>query len=144
MKKILTLFVALLAITSVFAQRDESRRVILGDDRTVYGGNNHYPQQYPQTYPTTSREQRIYEINREYDARINSVRYDRRFSRRERERAIRSLELERRQRIAAINDYYSNRNRRYDNDRDDWKDNSHHGNNGNHYGWGRGKGNPHR
>ena len=156
MKKLLTLLVALVALAPAFAQsrseREEAKGVILGeprgttnypypDDRTVYGGTSRYPQRYPQTYPNTSRERRIYEVNREYDAKIYSIRMNRTLSRREKDRIIRQFELERRRKIADINnDYY--RNNRYDNNGK--KSKKYKRDNGNHYGWDRGRGNPHK
>src|SRR5215218_3661002 len=138
MKNILTLLVCSLFVTAAFAQTDaekeEAKRVILGekksststsktgddksvilggDDRTVYGKTD---RRYPTT--STSREQRIYEINREYDAKIRSIRNNPTLSRSEKDRMIRQLEAERRRRIAAINDSYSGKDRRYNNDED--------------------------
>jgi hypothetical protein len=161
MKYILTLLLSSLLVTATFAQTDaekeEAKRVILGDkkgtttypksgdDRTVYGGRNErYPQQYPARYPTTSRERRIYEINREYDAKIYSIRQNRTLSNSEKERMIRQLEADRRRKINALSDDYYKRNRRYDDNDDYKKSKKHKGNNGNHYGWQKGKGNPHK
>jgi hypothetical protein len=161
MKYILTLLVSALLVTTTFAQteaeKEEAKRVILGekkgtttypkpdDDRTVYGGrNNRYPQQYPQRYPTTSRERRISEINREYDAKIYSIRQNRTLSNSEKERMIRQLEADRRRKINALSDDSYKRDRRYDDDDDYRKSKKQKGNNGNHYGWQKGKGNPHK
>src|SRR5215217_6407088 len=128
MKNILTLLVGSLLVTAAFAQTDaqkeEAKRVILGskktststsktsdnksvilggdDNRTVYGETDRrYPDRYPST--STSREQRIYEINRTYDAKIRSIRNNPTLSASEKERMIRQLEVERRRRIAAVN-----------------------------------------
>ena len=172
MKNILTLLVCSLFVRAAFAQTDaqkeEAKRVILGpkktststsktgddksvilgggDNRTVYGETDpHYPQRYPST--STSREQRIYDINRTYDAKIASVRNNPTLSRAEKERIIRQLEADRRRRIDAVNGSYHGKDRRNDDD-DDHDDYKKHqkakGNNGNHYGWEKGKGNPHK
>ena len=167
MKNILTLLVCSLFVSAAFAQTDaqkeEAKRVILGpkttstsktgddksvilgggDDRTVYGETDRrYPQRYPST--ATSREQRIYDINRTYDAKIASIRNNPRLSRSEKERIIRQLEAERRQRIAAVNGTYYGKDRRNSKDEDCKKSKKNKGNNGNHYGWEKGKGNPHK
>jgi hypothetical protein len=115
----------------------DGRTVILGGDRDVYGENR-------TPYPTTSgtREQRIYEINRAYDAKIISIRNNRTLSPAEKERIIRQLEADRRRKINAVNGEYNG-----DNDGDDnryKKNKKGKGNNGNHYGWEKGKGNPHK
>lgn len=169
MKTILTLFISFITI-STFAQsdaeREEAKRVILGerkgststpkqdedrdiilggDNRTVYGDRN---RRYPESYPTTSgtaRERQVYEINRAYDQKIYSIRNNSRLSRSEKERIIRQLERDRRYKIEQVNNrYYGNNERSYEN-RDTYKkDKRYKTNKGNHYGWERGKGNPHK
>ena len=165
MKRWSTLLLSLTLFATAFAQtnaeREEAKRVILGDrkgstsypksrnDRDVISDRDDHPvysktsRRYPGQYPTVyggSREQRIYEINREYDAKIYSIRQNHTLSRYEKERIIRQLETERRQRLAQLNNSY--RDRRYDND--DCNDNKKaKRNKGNHYGWSKGKGNPH-
>ena len=117
--------------------------ILGGDNRTVYGETDpRYPQRYPST--ASSREQRIYDINREYDAKIASIRNNPRLSRSEKERIIRQLEADRRQRIDAVNGSYQGKDRRNDKDEDCKKSKKAKGNNGNHYGWEKGKGNPHK
>ena len=156
MKRILTLLIGLGAISATYAQtpQEEARRVILnggkdkktdrdtrnsrdvviGGDRDIYGN-----------YPAGSREAEIDRINRDYDARIESVRNDRRLSNEEKERAIRQLNNERARAIRQVNNERRDR-REDDNDRDREykKDKKYKSNNGNHYGWEKGKGNPHR
>jgi len=157
MKNILTLLFSLMLVTAAFAQtdaqRDEAKRVILGekkgsstssktdegrsvvlgrDNRTVYG------ERYP---TTTSREQRINEINRAYDAKIYSIRMNRNLSPSEKDRIIRQLEDDRRREINAVNNSYYSKGKH---DRDDDFKKMKKGNNGNHYGWEKGKGNPHK
>ena len=170
MKKIITLLLTIGAFTSVFAQtqadKDEARRVILGqpknktsyptqdgrnvilgsDGRRVYGDNG---SRYPDSYPNGSAQQQIDQINREYNNKIYSIRNNPTLSSAEKERMIRQLENDRNRRIQQINNRYNNNNnnrRRYDDDDDDYKKEKKHGkgNNGNHYGWEKGKGNPHR
>ena len=77
MKRILTVLFALGSITTVFAQsghRNDSRDVILGQgkNQTVY--NNRYDNN-----PMTARERdrEILRIKREYDRRIDAVRWNR-------------------------------------------------------------------
>ncbi len=169
MKTILTLLFSFIALSTVFAQtdaeREEAKRVILGEkrgstskpktgndrevisggeDRTVYGERDRrYPDRYP-TNTSTSRERKVYEINREYDAKINSIRANRTLSASEKERIIRQLESDRRRKLDRLNDRYKgNRERSYE-DHDDKKSKKYKSNNGNHYGWQKGKGNPHK
>lgn len=163
MKTILTLAFAIAFSTTLFAQKDagkeEMKRVILGekkgstsypksgderdvyggrDDRTVYG--NERNRRYEERDLYGSRERQIYEINRRYDIKIRSIENNRALSRSERERIIRQLEADRRREINRINDRHNG------NDRDDdyKKPKKGKGNNGNHYGWSKGKGHPHR
>lgn len=175
MKKIITLVLCVGAVSAAFAQtseQDEARRVILsgggaqktdkdtrnsrdvilGGDRRVYDErdrNTNYP--YPGNYPTSgSRQSQIDQVNRDYDAKIRSIRNNRQLSTAEKDRIIRDLNNDRTRVIRQINGRYENnrryedrRDRRYDdddrNDRREYK-----GNNGNHYGWEKGKGNPHK
>jgi hypothetical protein len=179
MKRIITLLIAFTAFSSVFAQttRDEARRVIFGQPKNSSGGTQYPSQQgrdvilgggnngnvygnngsrypsYPNTYPSGSREAQIDQINREYDARIYSIRYNRRLSSYEKDRMIRQLEQERARRIRAVNNSYRNNdyryarnNRRYDDD-DDYNERNYKGykkDNGKHLGWYKGRGNPHK
>ena len=86
MKKILALFVALGAMTAVFAQngrsRNESRDVILGNEknRTVYNDRSddrRYDDRGNRNYSKRELEARIERINREFDWKVESVRRDR-------------------------------------------------------------------
>ena len=174
MKKIITLFLCVSAVSAAFAQtsdKDEARRVILsgggakktdndtrnsrdviiGGDRRIYDErdrNTNYP--YPGNYPTSgSRQSQIDQVNRDYDAKIRSIRNNRELSNAEKERIIRDLNNDRTRMIRQIDGRYETgrrtedrRDRRYDDDRDDRK--KYKGNNGNHYGWEKGKGNPHK
>ena len=174
MKKILTLLLCTGAVVSTFAQTssEESRRIILGrksggstsgtgtrtsdprdvilgrDDRRVDdNGSTRYPSG---TYG--SREEQINQVNREYDNKVYSIRNNPNLSEAEKERMIRQLNADRARRIKEINGRTQNRtdrDRRYDrDDRDDddnyKKDKKYKSNNGNHYGWEKGKGNPHQ
>lgn len=176
MKKIITLFFCVGAVTAAFAQtaeQDEARRVILsgggskktdqdtrnsrdvilGGDRRVYDEkerNTNYP--YPGTYPTSgSRQSQVDRVNRDYDAKIRSIRSNNRLSSAEKERIIRDLNNDRARVIRQINGrsendrrrYEDKRDRRYDDDDDDDRK-KYKSNNGNHYGWEKGKGNPHK
>ena len=157
MKKITTLLLAIGSFIAVNAQtsKEEARRVILGEpkdapkttptqnprDVILGGGNNGgtNPTSYPGNYPSGSREAQINQINREYDAKIQSIRDNRYLTQAEKDRAIRQLESDRARRIREIN------NRYYGNDRDkDYKYAKKKGNNGKHLGWEKGKGYPHK
>jgi hypothetical protein len=159
MKRILTLTIFLGTLGSAFAQTsgEEAKRVILGRKKSdngstsgkdvVLGGDNRTDRRDYPTYPNypsgSSRDQQINQVNREYDAKIQSVRDNRYLSQAEKDRAIRDLNADRARRISAINrSFESNRD-----DRDDdnnYKKKKNKGNNGNHYGWEKGKGNPHK
>ena len=111
-------------------ETDRSRDVILGrrsDDRGVYESRSST------------------EINREYDRKIREVRNNPDLTRAEKERIIKRMEQERRDRLRKINsrdrDYDRDRDR--DRDRDDryGKNKKVKGNNGKHLGWEKGKGN---
>jgi hypothetical protein len=150
MKKILTLLIAGGAFISAQAQtdKDEARRVILGggtgnnngknypsgNGRDVIlggGGNNNgsYPN-YPNNYPSNgSGQSQVDQVNREYDAKINSIRNNPYLSYEEKERAIRQLEKDRQARVRQIN----NSNSGYYGD-DDYNKRDR-GNNGKHKGW---------
>ncbi|HEX2536623.1 MAG TPA: DUF1542 domain-containing protein [Chitinophagaceae bacterium] len=168
MKKIITLLLAAGAFGSAVAQtaQEDARRVILGgknkssrttdrnsDSRDVVLGGDDRRVVYGESgnrYPSGSREASIDGINRQYDAKIQSIRNNRNLTAAEKERIIRDLNNERNRQIRAIssrNDRYERRdNSRYDDDDDRrYKKNKRYkGNNGNHYGWKKGKGNKHR
>jgi hypothetical protein len=175
MKKIITLLFAIGAFTTSFAQsRDDAKDVILGrKDRTSNPNSKTTPQKPSDvlifgkkdpnntgTYPNTSgdRQAQVDQVNREYDAKIASVRNNPYLSESEKQRTIDQLNKDRARRIREINGTYrSDRNggkKHHDGDNED-EDNDHgrgqgnerskaKGNNGNHYGWEKGKGNPHR
>lgn len=171
MKKIITLLLCTGVFASTFAQTssEESRRIILGrksggstsgtgtqstDPRDVILGRDdrRVEDSRGTRYPSGSREEQINQVNREYDYKIQSIRNNPSLSEAEKERMIRQLNADRTRRIREINGRSQNRtdrNRKYDrNDRDDdddYRDNKKNkGNNGNHYGWEKGKGNPHK
>ena len=174
MKKIITLLLCTGVFVSTFAQTssEESRRIILGrksggstsgtgsrtsDPRDVILGRDDRRADDNGRYPSGtygSREEQINQVNREYDYKIQSIRNNPSLSEAEKERMIRQLNADRARRIRELNARTQDRNdrdRRYDrDDRDDdddddyKKDKKYKSNNGNHYGWEKGKGNPHR
>jgi hypothetical protein len=173
MKKIVTLLITAAAFSSSFAQSsemEEAKRIVLGerkdsrstspstdprdvvlgrDERRVYDRKD-------TRYPTsTSSRSRTEQINREYDAKIRSIRNNPNLSAAEKERIIRDLNNDRARRLRQVNGdnrRYEDRNykdRKYDRRDDDdddkkYKNKKAKGNNGNHYGWQKGKGNPHK
>lgn len=171
MKQLVTLALSFFVIATGFAQtsaeREEARRIILGQKKgstpeskesrdVILGGDNRrvYDERYPESYPNSgsSRSAEVERINREYDAKIQSIRYNNSLSAAEKERIIRQLESDRRKRINAIDKYYNEngkRDRKYDDDDDDdddddgrkYKNKKHKSNNGKHLGWEKGKGN---
>ena len=106
-------------------ETDRSRDVVLGrrsDDRGIYESRSSS------------------EINREYDRKIRQVRNNPDLTRAEKERIIKRMEQERRDRLRKINS--RDRDRDYDRDRDRYgKNKKVKGNNGKHRGWEKGKGN---
>lgn len=146
MKKMLTLLIATSAFVAVHAQtsRDEARRVILGQEKNkggssqegrdiILGGGtnrNDYPT-YPNSYPD-SRQSQVDRINREYDAKIWSIRNNRTLSQAEKERMIRQLEQDRAKKIRKAHQS------------DGYRYGKKKGNKGKHSGWEKGKGNPHQ
>jgi hypothetical protein len=161
MKKLITLVVALGAFVAVQAQtsRDEARRVILGQEKektstsrngrdVVLGGGNEttYPNSYPNNYPSGSRQAEIDRVNRDYDAKIWSIRNNNTLSSEEKARMIRQLEQDRARRIRQINQSdgygYGKKGKKYDDD--DYGKGNGKTNNGKHLGWEKGKGNPHK
>jgi hypothetical protein len=165
MKKIITLLLCVGAVASTFAQTsaEESRRIILGkqdetererQERTSKGvilgrEDRKVNNETGTRYPNGSSAQKVREINREYDAKVQSIRNNRTLSAAEKERTIRQLNADRARKIRDIK-ARSNDNRRYDDrkDRDDddrnYKTKKNKSNNGNRYGWEKGKGNPHK
>ena len=155
-KKIITLSLSFVVFTAAFAQSpkiEEAKDVITGRKKTtqpqesdrsvkdVILGRRTEDQsttRYPDgTYG--SRESQIEQVNREYDQKINSIRNNPYLSAEEKDRMIRQLEAERRRKIKSINNRYEDRD-----DDDDYKSKKVKKNNGNHYGWEKGVGNPHR
>ena len=165
MKKIVTLALAVASLAAVQAQtsKEEARRVILGEskgspkntpnqnprDVILGGGSNEgkYPDAYPRRYPSGSSEARIDQVNREYDAKIRSIRNNPYLSQAEKDRAIRQLENDRARKIREINGQYSGSKKyskkwKKNHDDDDRYEGKH--DNGRHLGWEKGKGNPHK
>jgi len=154
MKKILTLLFFVGASATLFAQTnsERSRDIILGKEprqsdtrtsRDVILGRKNRPVYGNESSTSTSRK--VAEVNREYDAKVQSIQNNRYLSRAEKDRAIRQLENDRNRRIREIRG--TDTSRRY-NDRTvsnkNRKVKKNKSNNGNHYGWEKGKGNPHK
>ncbi|HVE60848.1 MAG TPA: DUF1542 domain-containing protein [Chitinophagaceae bacterium] len=154
MKKMLTLFTCIAAFAFAQAQtpQEEARRVILGERKTsdrdrspnerdiILGDDRRVYDERGTRYPNSTREQRIYEINREYDAKVQSIRNNHYLSSAEKQRMIRQLNNDRARQIQEINNRYGDR--RYENRRGkDYDDRYERGNNGKHKGWEKGKGN---
>ena len=163
MKKFITLLFAVGALTtSAFSQSkaEESRRVILGKeggstankdrernsdgsviDKILGRGSRDNDTRYPDG-TNGSREAQIDQVNREYDAKIASIRNNPNLSTEEKQRIIRRLEAERAQKIRDINRRYDGSDR----DDDDYNDDKRYKRKGNgkKLGWEKGVGNPHR
>jgi hypothetical protein len=141
MKKITTLLLALFSIAMAQAQssKEEARKIILGQP----GGNNGSPSSsgkdiilgkrnrgsYPdprENSPYGTRESQINQVNREYDAKIYSIRTNGTLSPSEKERMIRQLEEDRSRKIRDINKRCGKEKRKEDGERHD---------HGKHKGW---------
>lgn len=131
MKKILTLLLATGSFIAVNAQSSgtgnyprKGRDVVLGG-----GGNNtgSYPS-YPGSSSSGNSQYQIDQVNREYDAKINSIRSNPYLSNQEKDRSIRQLEKDRQRKIREINKSYKDGN--YNDNRNGGR-----GNNGKHKGW---------
>jgi hypothetical protein len=158
MKKIITLLFAVAAIGSVQAQtsREEARKVVLSGSKGTTTTTGTEPRKDSprdiilgtgtSTSSDASRQARIDEVNRDYDAKIYSIRNNPTLTAAEKEEAIARLERDRARKIRAI------RNEGSEDATDDNKDvkksnkkaKKAKSNNGNHYGWEKGKGNPHK
>jgi Skp family chaperone for outer membrane proteins len=120
MKKMLLLTFSVAILSSAFAQnsRNQSRDIVLGQANSgVYSnrnndrnyGNNDY------SYTTRERDAEIARINREFDARINAVRRDRRIRNGEKNHQVSMLENQRRAEIMQLNQRFTpQRSNRYD------------------------------
>lgn len=173
MKKLFTLLFVFGAAATSFAQtREEAKDIILGKKKetndqkrpegenrpapVIIGDNGTIERPYPGGTGNSERSARIAEVNREYDAKIASIRNNPTLSEEEKSRAIAQLNKDRARKIRDINNSYGkvkdrkDRDDRDDDDDDDNKDDKKgkakkaKGNNGNHYGWEKGKGNPHK
>ena len=158
MKKIITLLFAVAAIGSVQAQtsREEARKVVLGGSKGTTTTTGTEPRKDgprdvvlgpgTSTNSEASRQAQIDEVNRDYDAKIYSIRNNPTLTQAEKEEAIARLERDRARKIRAI------RNAGSVDENDNYKDvkkknkkaKKSKSNNGNHYGWEKGKGNPHK
>lgn len=128
MKKALTVLLAVVTTTSIFAQhnsyeksRNESRDVPYDntDNRSVYNSNKHLDKYKEE------RNRQIDRINDEFNREIESVRKDRSLRHSEKKRRISFLESQRNQRIdeamarfspdrnAPYNDRYANNSRKF-------------------------------
>jgi len=114
MKKVFVLALSLVAVTTVFAQRgydqrNESRDVVLGqpNSRNVYGNDRGYNN----GFSIRERDAQIQRINREYNRRIEAVKYDRYLRKAEKKRQVRFLENERDARIREVVQRYNDYNR---------------------------------
>lgn len=90
MKKLLTLMLALGALSTAFAQRDQKKNN--NDyDRNEYAYNRSGNDNFHE------RDEQLKKLNRDFDAKIQSVKMDRRLKRFEKERQISLLEKRRKQ-----------------------------------------------
>ncbi len=148
MKQLFTLL-ALFALTvTSYAQSNEekierSRDIILGKDQrttetdrsrdVVLGRRSDDGGVYENRSST--------EINREYDRKIRQVRNNPDLTRAEKERIIKRMEQERRDRLRKVNSRDGDYDRNRDRDDQYGKNKKVKGNNGKHLGWEKGKGN---
>jgi hypothetical protein len=123
MKKMLTLSIALVAVTGAFAQysrsypdRAESRDVILGNggnDRSVYNNGNSRYDGY--IFSAKERDVEIQRINRDFDARARDLQRNWRMRASGKNYQVRLLEQQRRQQVQAVRDRFQDSRNRYKN-----------------------------
>lgn len=122
MKKMITLSIALIAVTSVFAQypnsypnSTERRDVILGggNNREVYNNSGSRYDAY--NFSAKERDSEIQRINREFEYRMRDVQRDRWMRSSEKSYQTRLLEQQRRQQLKAVKDRFQNSRNRYNN-----------------------------
>src|SRR5215210_9014074 len=105
MKKLITLLFAAVSFAAVHAQtsKEEARKVVLGEPKrgsgtstqgrdVVLGDGNGTNSR---NYPYGTKESQASQINREYDAKINSIRNNVYLSQSEKQRMIAQLEKDR-------------------------------------------------
>lgn len=127
MKRILTLLIAVSAISAAQAQssrsfpsdRNASRDVILGDryDRNDRDGRYENNTRYSYSFSTRDRDKQIDRINKDFDKRIRQVEHDRKMRSSEKSYRVRQLEAERRNEIREVWDRFQNRNNTYSDNR---------------------------
>lgn len=134
MKKILTLLIAVGALTLAQAQssrsypdnRNTTRDVILGDRNDGMDRNNRndrYDNRYEHnsrsvySFSAREREKQIDRINREYDKKVRQVERDRRMRSSEKSYRLRQLEGERRTELRQVWDRFQSRNNAHNDNR---------------------------
>ena len=161
MKKISTLIIALSSLTAIYAQtaKEEARKVILERSKSTQNTGN-----VILSGNQATKQQEIDQVNRDYDAKIRSVKRSP-MSQAQKDKLVRQLEEERATKIHEIN------NRYYEGDKTSGNTGSNGNggvvtggetgttagtgangskksktktNNGKHLGWEKGKGNPHK
>ena len=149
MKQLFSLLILFALTATGYAQSNEekierSRDVILGGDRRTSDADR--SRDVILGRRTSDRgigNSSSTEINREYDRKIRQVRNNPDLTRAEKERIIRRMEQERKDRLRNVDNRRYDRDRDRDRDRDDryGKNKKAKGNNGKHLGWEKGKGN---
>ncbi|HEV7330304.1 MAG TPA: hypothetical protein VGN63_04630 [Flavisolibacter sp.] len=136
MKRILTLLIALGAITVAQAQssrsypndRNTNRDVILGDrnDRSDrndrYDGRYENNTRYSYSFSARERDKQIDRINRDFDKQIRQVERDRRMRSSEKTYQVRRLETQRREEIREVWDRFQSRNNAHSDNRHNNRD----------------------
>ncbi|RYZ17401.1 MAG: hypothetical protein EOO16_24255 [Chitinophagaceae bacterium] len=138
MKKLFTLLVCTGLASASFGQSDRDRAA----DVILRGGNNSSTASYP-TGGSNCQDQ-INAVNRNYDAQVAAMRSNGNYTASERDYKISQIEQARRTRLNEVRrscggTRSGTHSRTYKGNKAKVK-----GNNGNHYGWEKGKGNPHR
>ncbi len=109
MKKLITLLFSTALLSSAFAQSNHRD----GWDNDDHRGNGRYDNNRTVSqnsrYSITQRDRMIQRINREYDFKIQQVSHNNYMSRREKKRAIKSLEAQKREQIKRVYSEYNNR-----------------------------------
>lgn len=147
MKQLFSLLVLFAFTATTYAQSNEekierSRDVILGGDRRTSDADRSRDVILGRrTNDRGINNSSSTEINREYDRKIRQVRNNPDLTRAEKERIIRRMEQERKDRLRNADNRRYDRNRDRDRDYRNSKNKKVKGNNGKHLGWEKGKGN---
>lgn len=112
MKKTFILLFALGAAATTFAQggynnREASRDVILGNDRSTVYNDNRWPDNNRYETDSRRRDEEIRKLNKDYDFQVAAVKRNRYLNAKEKSRQLQRLERDRAQKLQDIYQRYA-------------------------------------